>query len=76
MTAETHSVDLGFDWTKIVTLKDDLGSEYKAMDWTGESGGHHISGELIFEELKAESREVTLTVTGVDGVTESFSWII
>lgn len=74
MAINTHSGSLDYDWTKIVNTKDNMGNEYKVTGWTGETGGHHLKGELVFEELKAEAGEVVLTINDVDGATENYVW--
>ena len=42
LSFNTHSVDLNFDFQKIIILRDDLGNIYKAKNWTGGQGGHHL----------------------------------
>lgn len=74
MSINTHSVDLGFNYLEIAHLTDELGNSYKALSWSGGNGGHHLRGELTFEPLGKSARKVTLGLSGIDGVTETFSW--
>lgn len=76
MSINTHSGDLDYDWMSLSKLEDDLGNIYKVTNWKGGSGGHHLRGELVFEPLDGQAKEVTLTMMNIDGVTESFSWSI
>jgi hypothetical protein len=70
----THSVSLDYDFAKISVLKDDLGNFYSAVRWNGESGGHHLSGELVFPKIDAGAKSVQLEINGVGGVKRTFSW--
>ncbi|MCH7493018.1 hypothetical protein IID19_05560 [Patescibacteria group bacterium] len=70
----THSVDLDFDFTEIISMTDDLGQTYNASEWTGNRGWHHVSGDIIFPKISEEVREVVVTITGIEGLTESFNW--
>jgi len=74
LSMNTHSVELNYDYTKITTLTDDLGNSYKPTKWTGGSSGHHLSGQLIFAPFPGNTKELTLTLDGVDNKIESFSW--
>lgn len=74
LTLNTHSVDLDYDFTQIASLRDDRGYEYRAIEWTGGRGGHHLTGNLIFPPLTDESSKLTLVLNGVDDLTEEFSW--
>lgn len=69
-----HSVDLDYDYTQIATLTDDQGNTHKPTQWTGNSGGHHVRGQLIFPSLSKTPQQLTLTLNGVDNETEDFSW--
>lgn len=70
----THSVDLGYEYTKIITLIDNLDKTYRANEWIGESSGHHLTGKLIFEALSNDLRTVTLNIEGIDDQTAEFVW--
>lgn len=74
LSMNTHSVELNYDYTQIVTLTDDSGKSYKPRQWTGGSSGHHLSGQLFFTPLNGNPKELTLTLDGVDNKVESFSW--
>lgn len=73
---DTHAVELDYDLIKIVELTDEMGSSYKPLEWSGSSGGHHLAGELSFENLKAEAQTVTLTFWGIEGQTAEFEFKI
>jgi hypothetical protein len=72
----THSVDLGDDLTKIATLRDDTGKEYKPTAWEGpDGGGHHRSGTLQFAALSNKPKYVELVIKGLAQVPERvFRW--
>jgi len=72
----THSVELDYDLIKIVQLTDDLGNSYKPLVWNGGSGGHHLTGEISFEQLKADPQTLTLAISGIDESTATFIWKI
>ncbi len=74
LVMNNHSVDLDYDYTKIVTLSDNQGNVLKPNQWTGNTSGHHISGELKFAPLSERPKELTLTLDGVDNKTETFHW--
>lgn len=74
LTLNTHSVDLGFDFTKIITLTDDLKNTYTPISWTGESGGHHLTGELEFSEINENAKGITLKISEIEGEVLSFEW--
>ncbi len=72
----THSVDLSDDLTKIATLRDDTGKEYKPTAWDGpDGGGHHRSGTLQFASLSPKPKYVELVIKGLAQVPERvFRW--
>lgn len=72
----THSVELNQDLTKVVTLYDDKGKEYKPSSWEGTPpGGHHREGILTFRSLIPRPSSITLVVKDIDGIPErKFSW--
>ncbi|MDP2684329.1 MAG: hypothetical protein Q8P20_04675 [bacterium] len=72
----THSVELEFNFTDIITLADDLGNSYKALEWTGNSGWHHVSGDIIFPSINKQASKVILTINGIEGLTQTFEWEI
>lgn len=69
-----HSIDLDYDYTQIASLTDDQGNIYQPTKWTGNSEGHHVSGQLIFPILSDKVKQLTLTLKGVDNKTEDFNW--
>jgi len=72
LAMNNHSVDLNYDYTKIVTLLDDQGNEYKPTDWTGNTSGHHISGKLKFSPIQMQTSSITIKIDGVDNKKETF----
>jgi len=74
LVLNNHSVDLGYDFAAISTLTDSTGHTYPTKQWTGNSGGHHVRGQLIFPALMPNAKSITFTLTGVDNQTISFSW--
>lgn len=71
---ETHSVDLDYDFISIITMKDDSGSTYKAIEWTGGRGGHHLSGNIIFPKLNSGVKNIEIDMKGIGGADRMFSW--
>ena len=74
VSLNTHSVDLNYDFTSIMTLSDDRGNVYNATEWIGGSGGHHLSGTIGFEKLSQGVDSLTLKINGIDNVVHSFVW--
>ena len=70
----THSVSLDYDFTKILSLTDDSGQMYGVKEWNGGQGGHHLSGDIIFEILSDDAKTVTLKIQGIDNQTSEFVW--
>lgn len=74
VTLNTHAVDLNYDFSQIAVLEDETGNRYRLLEWTGENGGHHLQGELVFEPLSAKTRQITLSLTGIDDQSREFTW--
>ena len=76
----THSVDLSMDLAALSTLTTDTGLTVEASTWSGEAGGHHVSGTLSFpatvdgEALLDGANVVTLTIREVDAAERVFVW--
>lgn len=72
---ETHSVDLDFDVENVATFSDGTSTTFTAH-WEGTPpGGHHRSGTIRFTPDLTDTTELTLTFTGVAGISErTFSW--
>jgi len=49
----THSVDLSYDLSKHAVFRS-RGKEVAATQWSGGSGGHHVSGRLSFPATTAD----------------------
>jgi len=73
---DTHSVELDYDLTKVASLFDDQGREYKAVSWEGPGpGGHHIDGNLIFNAVLPLPKEIEIRILNVGDVAiRSFIW--
>jgi len=76
LALNTHSVELGYDYTQIVKAKDDKGNVYNTISWSGGEGGHHLSGDLVFEELSENATQVSLTIDSIDDEVAVFEWNI
>lgn len=74
LSLDTHSVDLSYDYTKIISAQDDQGNVYKALNWSGENSGHHLNGVLEFEPLSKEAQSIKLNVSGIDNQDTIFEW--
>ncbi|EKE13379.1 MAG: hypothetical protein ACD_13C00022G0020 [uncultured bacterium] len=74
VSLDNHSIDLNYDYTKIVVVVDDTGNIYKPVKWTGESAGHHVSGDLVFNKLSGKASSVGLNIKGIDGKNVVFNW--
>lgn len=72
----THSVELDSNFSEIMVLKDDLGNLYSAIEWTGNKGGHHISGDIIFPQIDKQAKSITLQINGINQVDRIFKWIL
>ena len=70
----THSVDLDFDFVKIIVLVDDLGNIYQAQRWEGEQGGHHLTGRIIFPKINNQAQKAVLKISQIGGVEKTFNW--
>ena len=74
LAMNNHSIDLDYDYIKIVTLLDDQENEYKPSEWTGNTSGHHVSGKLKFSPIQTQTSSITLKIDGVDNQKETFEW--
>ena len=70
----THSVELGFDLVESVSLEDNLGNNYQPETWSGGKGGHHLSGELTFGQLKSKAKNINLSLDGIESQSVNFEW--
>ncbi len=64
VSMNTHSVELGYDMTKIATLTDDQGRNYPAKSWDGAAGGHHREGSLTLRGPDWRGAEVARAEPG------------
>lgn len=71
---DTHSVELNYDLKNLAVLSDDKGREYKALNWTGGLGGHHIEGELSFPPVNKDTKTINLKIFSIDKIDKVFSW--
>lgn len=75
ITFNTHQGDLNFDLTKISFLVDDNGKEYPPLEWQGGSGGHHLSGVLVFPVLSGNQKMIKLIMRDIYGINKrEFKW--
>lgn len=71
----THTVPLDQDMTKVGTLVDENGKEYKPLRWEGAlPGGHHREGVLVIAAITPMPKTITLKLTGIGGVVRNFVW--
>lgn len=79
---DTHSVDLTIDLAQLATLATDKGAAVAATTWSGEAGGHHVSGVLSFPTdnggapLLEGASTITLTLKNVDAPERTFTWSV
>jgi len=71
---DTHSVELDQDMTKIAVLIDELGKEYKAINWEGPTGGHHREGILTFDKITLAPKSIKLRISDIGDVVRIFNW--
>lgn len=72
---ETHQGDLNFDLTKISYLLDDKNNKYIPVSWEGGTGGHHLSGTLVFPEIPNNTKQIKLFIKNVyDIESRQFLW--
>ena len=69
-----HMYDLSNDLKKTATLKDNKGNIYKPISWDGPTGGHHVSGQLVFPSLTKGISSVTLNLPQIAGIDRTFTW--
>lgn len=75
VTITTHQGDLAFDLKEKAHLLDDQNKRYEPIDWNGGSGGHHLTGELVFPVFSQESQKLTLVIEDASDVDERvFEW--
>jgi hypothetical protein len=62
------------------TLTTDTGKTVQASQWDAPSGGHHVSGKLIFpasldgKSFLEGAKKLTLTIKDLDAPERVFSW--
>lgn len=77
---DTHSVDLSMDLAPLTTLTTDNGRLVPPSQWDAPSGGHHLSGKLIFpatvdgQPVLEGAKKLTLTIKNLDAPERIFSW--
>ena len=75
LSLDTHSVELNYDLVEKSSLTDDQGRTLKPISWDGGSGGHHLSGKLVFPDTD-KVKTLELVISGIDGVDRKFKWEI
>lgn len=72
---DTHQGDLDFDITKISYLLDDKNNKYIPSSWQGGSGGHHLSGTLVFPKITNNAKQIKLIIKDVYNIElREFLW--
>ena len=80
VTMNTHSVELSMDLAELATLTTDNGRTVSPTLWDAVPGGHHVSGVLTFPAVVEGTAvlegatDLTLTITGVDSPSRTFTW--
>jgi len=74
VTLDNHIIDLNYDYTKIAAVVDDKGNVYKPTKWMEVEGGHHVTGDLIFNKLSGKARSIGLNINGIDSKNVVFNW--
>lgn len=74
VSMDTHSIELNENLKEISILIDDMENEYKAINWDGKEGGHHIEGKLVFPNTKTGARQIKLVIYGIDEIDREFKW--
>lgn len=80
VSLNTHSVNLSMDLAERATLTTDTGRTVQGILWDAPSGGHHVSGTLIFpatfdgQPLLEGATLVTLYIKNVDANLRLFNW--
>ncbi|NQU31095.1 MAG: hypothetical protein HQ525_10550 [Anaerolineae bacterium] len=80
VSLNTHSVDLSMDLAQLSVITTDTGGVIQAISWDGPSGGHHVTGKLLFPATKdgisildGVSR-FTLQIRDLDADNRTFEW--
>lgn len=74
ITLDTHQGDLDFDLTKKAVLFDAENNKYLPLEWQGKSGGHHITGILVFPMIK-KTEKIKFIINDIYNVKErEFLW--
>lgn len=71
---DTHSVELSYNLMEAASLIDNQGKQYKPISWSGGSGGHHLSGELVFPSLSNKIKSAQLIIANISGFDRKFTW--
>lgn len=75
VSLNTHQGDLNFDLLNKTKLFDDKNNGYLPQKWQGGSGGHHLSGKLIFPPLTEKTNKIKLIIKDIYDVKERiFEW--
>lgn len=71
---DTHTIELNYNLMEISRLTDDKGRNYQPLSWTGGSGGHHLSGKLVFPAISKNARFIELVIFNIEGSDRIFRW--
>lgn len=72
VSLDTHTVELDEEMTRVVRVTDELGRDYEVISWSGDKGGHHVSGELRVAALQKGAGRIKLEIGGKIGREVSF----
>lgn len=76
LAINTHTWELQEDVQKSAKLIDDAGKAYQALLWDGAPpGGHHRTGNLLFQRISPMPKAIELQIENIGGVQmRSFLW--
>lgn len=74
VSLNTHTIELDYDLLKVSSISDDKGNKLSPLSWSGGSGGHHLTGELVFPSLSGKAKSVQLVIADISGFNRSFIW--
>lgn len=72
---ETHQGDLNFNLMQRALLFDEKNNQYLPTEWQGGSGGHHLSGTLVFPKITNNAKQIKLIIKDVYNIeSRQFLW--
>ncbi|OGH15662.1 MAG: hypothetical protein A3C22_00105 [Candidatus Levybacteria bacterium RIFCSPHIGHO2_02_FULL_37_10] len=76
ISLSTHSVNLDKSLKEISVLEDDKGNIYNPISWSGEIGGHHAKGNLVFPPFSKDAKSIKLTIEQIGKADRIFNWVL